>query len=160
MSEADSKKFARRTQDHLNGYIKFADQKASILLTAQLAFIGLYSNIIKTSWENSASCFKLASAITILFGLIATGLAGWTIYPRTPDTQQGLMLWSGIKDMGETKYKKKIKSLESDDVFDEILDENHKLAIVAENKYRNLRISLISTGLMLLFALLAVILLL
>lgn len=160
MADSDKEEFAERTQDHLNEYIKFADKKSSILLTAQLAFIGLYANIIRNGWEGANCTFKTLSVVTVLTGLGAIGLAGWTVYPRTPDTEEGLMLWKTIVNMGEETYIESVSSLDSDSVFNEILEENHKLAVVADRKYKYLRLSLILTGAMVPAALLAVLVLL
>jgi hypothetical protein len=160
MTNSDKEEFAERTQDHLNEYIILADKKSSILLTAQLAFIGLYINIIRNGWAGANCAFKILSVITVLTGLGAIGLAGWTVYPRTPDTEEGLMLWKTIVNTGEENYIKKIQSINSDSIFNEILEENHKLAVVADKKYKYLRLSLILTGAMVLASLLAVLVLL
>jgi hypothetical protein len=156
MTDFDHENLAERTQDQLNGYIKFADQKASILLTAQLAFVGLYGNLIRTTWSGSGIGFKIMSGLTVAAGLVGAGSAGWAIYPRTPNTDQGLMLWKSISEMSLSTYEKKVNSLSTEKAFSELLDENHKLASVATNKYHYLRISLISTGLMLAFSVIAI----
>lgn len=156
MTEFDSKELAQRTQDHLNGYVKFADQKASILLTAQLAFIGLYANILRSAWSSAELNFKLFSVLTIAAGIAAVTSYGWTIYPRTPGTARGLILWKSIADMGVDDYKQQMESLSREEAFEELLDENHKLATVASEKYRYLRVSLLLTAVMVGLALVAI----
>jgi len=39
---------------HLNKYITLADNKASILLSAQLAFIGLSANFLNNVWGDAS----------------------------------------------------------------------------------------------------------
>lgn len=156
----DSSDFAERTHDHLNRYITLADRKASILLSGQLAFLGLFANVVNAGWQTSALCFKLTAAFTVVFGLTTAFFGGRVIYPRTPDTDDGLMLWSSILTRSIDDYVDEISHLSDDDALEAISKENYMLASVADNKYENLRITLILTGITVFLALLSIILLL
>ena len=70
-----------QTHNHLNRYIGNADNKASILLTAQLAFLGLVANVIGDipSDKTGVTCFVVASAgVTV----VRAFLSGFVVYPR------------------------------------------------------------------------------
>jgi len=151
---------SERTLDHLNEYIKFADQKASILLSGQLAFLGLFANLLMQNWSGTPGHFKVLALLTVACALIAAVLAGWVIYPQTSNDGKNLLFWETIVDKSEDEYNEKIHSLSDTDVLNELIEENHQLAEVASSKYIRLKYSLIATALMLPFATLAVIVLL
>lgn len=138
--------FAERTHDHLNRYISLADRKASLLLSAQLAFLGLFANVVRTGWQGSAFCFKLITFLVVAFGLAAAIFAGLVVYPRTPDTDDGLMFWSSILSQPIDEYVDEVSSLDDDSALEALLRENYMLASVANSKYKNLRITLILTA--------------
>ena len=146
--EISQKEFIRLTQDHLNSYIRLANQKASILLTAQLAFLGLMGNFLKQTWAVSNSTFQFAFLAAVVAALISIFFAAATVYPNTPETSQGLILWSSITAKGPKKYKRLLQEKERVDLYNEILDENYQLAEVADSKYSRLRRSILWTGAM------------
>jgi hypothetical protein len=151
-----TQEFVYNTKEHLNKYIKQADQKASILLTAQLAFLGLFANALNTlSIPNQVWVQNFAYASGAV-GLIAVFLAGWTVYPRTPEQETGFILWDNIREYGsESDFRSAIYELDDDDIVDEVIDENYKLAKVAKDKYFFLKVSLIATAAMVVFAVVA-----
>lgn len=148
--------FVYDTKDHLNTYIKQADQKASILLTAQLAFLGLFANALKTLSISESDALLALATLSGVAGLIGVFLAGWTVYPRTPEQETGFILWDNICEYGsESDFRSAIHELDEDDIVDEVIGENYKLADVAEKKYRYLKWSLCATAGMVVFAVLA-----
>jgi hypothetical protein len=149
--------FSTQTLSHLNAYIKFADQKASILLTGQLAFLGLFVNFLNQIWPGPSIEFQILSAVTIGATLVAGVFAGWVIYPQTDPSGENLLFWENIKTKSLDDYESKIKDLDEGSALDELIEENHLLAEVVSNKYRRLKISLISTAGTVLFATFAVI---
>lgn len=148
--------FVYNTKDHLNTYIKQADQKASILLTAQLAFLGLFANALKAlSISNQIWVRNFAYASGVA-GLIGVFIAGWTIFPRTPKQETGFILWDNIREYeSEEEFRESTSELDEGDIVDEVIGENYKLAKVAKNKYWYLKWSLISTAGMVISAVLA-----
>jgi hypothetical protein len=146
-------KFVERTQDHLNHYIDIADRKASILLTGHLAFLGLYANLVKPVLRNPTQTDLVAIGVTIIVALIAGGLALSVVYPRTPETPQGYMLWTTIVNRSESEYRSTMNGLEPQKAFDELVDENYALAQVASQKYQHFRFSLFATIALVLVAL-------
>ncbi|MDT3437954.1 Pycsar system effector family protein [Haloarcula sp. 1CSR25-25] len=147
--------FVEKTHEHLNEYINLADRKASVLLTALLAYLALYANVAAPVWSTSSICFKLLTALVGVAGLFGIGFAGWTVYPRTPETPQGLMLWDSITDMSNDSYRESLQDLDANGVVEELIDENYQLAKVASKKYQYLRFALIATGVMVILSILA-----
>lgn len=144
----DNKEFSRLTQNHLNGYIKLANQKASILLTAQLAFLGIFISTLRRPGIGDDKTLLWMTILTILSALTAALFAARTIYPNTPETNRGLLLWYSIKQKGLSQYKSEINDADSEVLLDELIEENFQLAKVADEKYKNLRYSIQSTGVM------------
>jgi|AntDeeMinimDraft_5_1070356.scaffolds.fasta_scaffold05657_5 hypothetical protein len=138
--------FSTQTLSHLNEYIKFADQKASVLLTGQLAFLGLFVNVLDGNWGGAGIEFKILAAVTIGATLLAGVFAGWVIYPQTEPSGEALLFWENINAESLDEYESEIKGLDEDAVLGELIEENHLLAEVASNKYWRLKISLVSTA--------------
>lgn len=144
--------FANQTLSHLNEYIKFADQKASVLLTGHLAFLGLFVNFLNENGSGAGIEFKVLAAVTIVGTLLAGMFAGWVIYPQTEPSGEALLFWENINAKSLDNYESDIKGLDEDAVVSELIEENHLLAEIASNKYWRLKVSLISTAGTVLFA--------
>lgn len=131
-----------RTHDHLNRYIAIADKKASILLTAQLAFLGLFANVIKNLpiqppiiWWSAL----LSTGFTV-FGIFLSGLV---VYPRTPKPETGLIFWENIVEYdSKEKFRSQVEQLSDDGPQKQLIEENYELATVAHSKYCFLQWSL------------------
>lgn len=153
MSNQSPIEFVRETHSHLNTYITSADQKSSILLTAQFAFLGLFGNALKEGWGTTTGAFKIFAVLTVITGLIGIAFAGLVVYPRSPKgDEEGLMFWESIQGREESKFVEEIRSLDEEGILEEQIKQNYSLAKVADSKYRYTRLSLISTGLMVLLA--------
>lgn len=130
-----------KTWSHLNGYIKSADQKASILLTAQFAFLGLYANVVTGLWSTSAQTFKLWVIASTALTFSAIACAVIVVFPRSADGD--LMYWENISSGGFVRYVTKLRSLNGDSAEAELLQANYNLSVVAAQKYRWIRIGLV-----------------
>lgn len=106
-------------------------------------------------WATSSFCFKILTILVGLLGLAGIGFAGLIVYPRTPETPQGLMLWDSIVEMNNQSYHDSVQELDDNEVLKELIDENYQLAKVASKKYRNLRYGLIAIGIMVALSILA-----
>lgn len=147
MTDFSSEELAKRTHTHLNNYITTADQKASILITAQFAFLGFYSGGIGNIWSSTTFCFKLFSGLSIVTGLIAAVLAGWVIYPRSPQGEEnGLMFWESISAKAQSDFVSDVNELSDPDALDELIKQNHSLAQAANSKYKFTRLTLLATA--------------
>lgn len=144
--------FSERTLSHLNEYIKFADQKASILLSGQLTFLGLFANLLIGTWSDSVCAFQVLSTITVALSLISAILAALVIYPQTSSSGSNLFFWENIRHYSEDKYEDKIKSLDEEGVLDQFVEENYELANIASSKYTRLKQALIVTFISISFA--------
>ncbi|CDK39464.1 Pycsar system effector family protein [Halorubrum sp. AJ67] len=144
---------AVQTRDHLNKYIAAADQKASILLTGQLAFLGLTATAAKGIVNTTGDALYWFSLGTAVAGIIAAGLAIVVIYPRTPSPDKGFIFWGNIMahDSPE-EFQAAFDNFSESDVDGEVVTQNYMLAKVADKKYGYLRWSLRATILMILLA--------
>lgn len=149
--------FSNQTLSRLNEHIKFADRKASVLLTGHLGFLGLFVNFLNEHWAGSGIWFKSLAAITIGAILLAGVFAGWVIYPQTEPSGEALLFWENINRYSFDSYETQIEELDEDAVLDELIEENHLLAEVASNKYRRLKFSLVATAGAVSFSILSII---
>lgn len=153
MEEFSKDQFVERTQDHLNKYITAADQKASILLTGQLAFLGLLATAAGDLVTTVGGSFYYLSIGTVVAGIIAAFLAIVVIYPRTPSPEKGFIYWGNITEYAsEQKFRKAFDNLSESDLIQELMIQNYMLARVADEKYEYLRWSLRVTVLMIFLA--------
>jgi len=154
----EQESFVYAVQNHLNTYIRVADKKASILLTAQLAFLGLSLNALRTLFPNTGTGFRSLAVLGGLSGLAGIFLAGWVVYPRTqpPDTDEGFFFWDDILDHPTAAdYGEALSELDDESVQDELTSENYVLAGVAQEKYYYLRWSLRATAAMVILSVVA-----
>lgn len=143
MTDFSTVQFVEHTHDHLNTYIAGADQKASILLTGQFAFLGLAATASSDILNNTGALFDVLAGGTAVVGVIAAVLAITVIYPRTPSPGNSVIYWGDIQQHANVeKYHKDIEELEDGDALAALVKQNYKLAEVAESKYSLLRWSL------------------
>lgn len=155
MSDLTLDSLVERTYDHLNHYIPLADNKASILLTAQFAFLGLGANALNNLTVESQLVWW-CSLLSGVSGVISIFLSGWVVYPRMPKPQKGLIFWENIVEYGSAdEFQEEVNALNDGDVRDRLIQENYHLAEVAHGKYSSLRWSLRGTALTLLLAVVA-----
>lgn len=156
MTDLDKAELAGRTLDHLNKYIAGADQKASILLTGQFAFLGLAATAAKDIINTSGPLLFWLSTGTAAAGIVAAFLAIVVIYPRTPSPEKGFIYWGNITAHDSAQdFRKAFDGLPDSDIDDEVVTQNYMLAKVAKQKYGYLRWSLRATILMVILASLA-----
>ena len=153
MTDFSPEELAKRTHTHLNTYIASADQKASILMTAQFAFLGFYGSGISNVWTGATFCLKLFSGIAVATGLIGAALAGWVVFPRSPQGEEnGLMFWESIQNRNQSDYVSDVTELTDSAALEELIEQNYSLAGVADSKYKFTRFALIATAISVGFA--------
>lgn len=142
MSDISPDDLVTRTNDHLNQYISMADNKASILLTAQVAFLGLLANAVSNLSIESRIVWW-GALLSVGFTVVGVFLSGWVVYPRTPKPETGLIFWENIVeyDSKET-FREEFQQMEDGRPQKELIEENYDLATVANGKYCFLRWSL------------------
>lgn len=157
MSQFNPEQLAERTLSHLNTYIGAADQKASILLTAQFAFLGFSATIVNDILSGTSRCFQIAAVLGAASGLIGAAFAGSVVYPRTPKAETGFVFWEHILEFeSRSEFQDAFGELDSDEALNELTKQNYSLAKVADRKYDHLRWSLLATAGMVVFAVVAV----
>ncbi len=155
MSDLTPDKLVTRTHDHLNRYITLADNKASILLTAQFAFLGLFANAIRVLSIES-DLIWWSALLSAGLGVVGIFLSGWVVYPKTPKPETGLIFWENIIEYESADaFQREIIELEDGESQKQLIQENYDLANVASTKYRYLRWSLRVSGMMILLAVVA-----
>jgi len=153
MSSFDLASLAKQTNDHLNTYIKLADQKASILLTGQFAFLGLAATVVVDILSETTTEFHILAGLGTVCGLGGMLFAGLVIFPRTPKAKEGYIFWEHILEHdSREQFQDQFSELNESEILDELVKENYSLAKVAQQKYRHLRIALVATAGMILFA--------
>jgi len=143
MPEFATVQLIERTHDHLNTYITAADQKASILLTGQFAFLGLAATASSDILGNTGQLFDILAGVTAVIGVVAAVLAIAVIYPRTPSPGDSVIYWGDIqRRANREEYRDAVSELDDSDSLTALVDQNYTLAEVANSKYGFLRWSL------------------
>jgi hypothetical protein len=147
VDELSKPEFATRTHDHLNHYISAADTKASILLTAQLAFLGLTASAAANLVSKAGAVSYWLGVGAAGAGVLGVGVSISVIYPRTPQEETGFIFWENIVTYDDAgAFVDAFADLPSANTTEHIVIQNHHLASVADRKYRHLRVSLVLTG--------------
>ena len=137
--------FSQLVRDHQNAYIRVADNKASILLSGLVAYLGISLGVIGTNLRTEGTLFLIVAAASVLSTIIAIYYAASAVYPNTPPTPQGLFMWESIVEESEKEYRKTIRLKSSDELLKELIDENYQLAKVNDAKYQQIQRALQAT---------------
>jgi len=151
--------FSKLVRDHQNAYIRVADSKSSILLSGLVAYFGLSLSVIGTNLGNGGVPFLIAVGISVFSALVGIYFAARAVYPSTPATTQGLVMWESIVEQSKDDYRKKMESKTSDELLEELIDENYQLAKVNDKKYRQVRLALLAAVPTVLFGIFAMLVL-
>jgi hypothetical protein len=151
--------FSKLVREHQNEYIRVADNKASILLSGLVAYLGLSLTAIGSNYSSEGDLFLLAGSLSVISAIFSIYYAASAVYPHTPETPQGLVMWESITSDTRESYRKTIRSKDSEDLFNELIDENYKLAQVNDRKYQRVRRALLSAVPTVGFGILAMVLL-
>lgn len=147
--------FSQLVRDHQNAYIRVADNKASILLSGLIAYLGLSLSVIGANIGTEGAFFPVFASISVFSSIIGIYYAASAVYPDTPSTQQGLIMWESIIEKSEEEYRRAIRSQNSGELLDELIDENYQLAKVNDIKYQQVRRTLQATVPTIVFGILA-----
>jgi len=151
MSELSDNELTKETKNHLNKYIGLADQKASLLLTGQLAFLGLSTTALNEVFSIDGCLFEVLAILTIASGIAGILLSISVIYPRTPKAEKGFIFWGNIVEYDSPEaFREDFHDLEASERLDNLVTQNYYLADVASRKYCWLRWALRATVLMVL----------
>jgi hypothetical protein len=156
----DHEDLLQLSHDHINGYIKIADQKASILLSGQLAFLALSTNLVPSEWGSLPICIRVLVVSTVLFILGAISFSILTVIPREEsEGRAGYIFWNDILEHNDgSQFVDNAKKLSNENVVDSLGKEVYNVSKIAERKYSNLKISIYLTTVFLILGVLAAVL--
>lgn len=158
-AELTAAQFSQLVRDHQNAYIRVADKKASILLSGLVAYVGLSLSVIGTNIWSEGTTFLGIAGVSVFSALVGIYFAASAVYPNTPATSQGLIMWESIVEEGEQAYRETIRTKSSEELLEELIDENYQLATVNNTKYKQVRRALLATIPTVAFGVLAMVLL-
>jgi len=143
MNENNLYDYHKHNLVYISDYIKFADTKAGIFLTINVAIIGFllksYKKIhfpLKYVSENIN--FLLINVALILL-LCSVYQFGNIIFPRYPKDKQYYMSWGGMASFDKDEYVNKINNTDTTQFLKDMAVQNHDLSIVCINKYARLK---------------------
>lgn len=144
-AEFSAVEFSQLVRNHQNDYIRVADNKASILLSGLIAYFGLSLHVIGANLESEGRIFVVLASMSVFSALVGIYFAASAVYPNTPATPQGLIMWESVVKKGEQGYRETIRGKSSEELLDELIDENYQLAAVNHTKYQQVRRALQAT---------------
>lgn len=141
MEEEDLLKTAH---DHINNYIKFADQKASVLVSGQIALIVVVLNIMSNTWSDLLKLTQILVSGSIILASLSILLSIMTIYPREESDQTyGYIYWEEIQNFeNQDAFCDSLRDLNDDEIIQEMSDDVYNIAKIAQSKYKWLKRSL------------------
>ena len=144
----DNEELLRLSHDHINGYIKAADQKASILLSGQLAFLALLIGTMPDNILNMSVLIQIVAGLTVLSNVIAVFFSISTISPiENTDNERGFIFWKEILEHeGSGEFEEKVRELDSEDALNSLSAEVYDVSEVANEKYDTLTKAIYSTS--------------
>lgn len=157
--DLSAKEFSELVREHQNTYIKVADNKASILLSGLVAYFGLSLSVLGSNFLTQGQPFIIFASLSILSAIIGIYYAAFAVYPNTPETPQGLIMWESITSNSIEEYREIVKSKSSEELLSELIDENYELAGVNDRKYYKVRRAIQVTAFTIFFGVIAMVLL-
>ena len=129
-SERSPAGFGRGFSEQLNQFIWVADAKATVLVGASLAIVGLLlTNRPAAFWPFVANMLAV-----VLFGISA--LLGLTVlYPRRAGEGKDILFWEDIYKMSLSEYKATVERLDPNQVESEYITHNFYVSKVLHRKY-------------------------
>ncbi|ATF11642.1 hypothetical protein A616_06475 [Brevibacillus brevis X23] len=139
---------------YIGDYIKFADQKAGVGLTLNLAILGYFITYLKTANFSMFVVNKVFLIIGVALLLVSSFLFFSVIWPRYVGDTRYYMSWGGIGAFkSANEYQLLLKEKTEEQFLDDMATQNHSLAKVCKNKYSFLRwgimvliIGIVTTG--------------
>lgn len=142
-----SSELLQLSHNHVNGYIKSADQKASILLGGLLTFLGLFLNIIDNVWSQLEVLTQFFIGLSVACVIITIGLLSLVISPRVGgEIKKGYIYWGNILEHNnKDEFVDEVSGLDDSDITSELGEEVYSVSRIADVKYKWLNRALLST---------------
>lgn len=130
---------------YIGDYIKFADQKAGVAITINIALIGFYVHYLKGAnlEENIlAKVFLILGIIGLLLSIIT--LLFKVLWPRYSSDKNLYMSWGGISAFDKAQdYSSVFSSINEEDFIKDMETQNYEVAKVCMKKYKYLKLGFI-----------------
>ncbi|MEM5008348.1 Pycsar system effector family protein [Priestia megaterium] len=130
---------------YIGEYIKFADQKAGVAITLNIALVGFFFNYIRGATMSEHVVAKVFLIIGVLTLLVSTLILLFKVlWPRyTTDVSQ-YMSWGGIASFNSSQdYSAEISSKTNAQFLDDMAQQNYFLGVVCLKKYKSLQLGLL-----------------
>lgn len=150
-------RFLRQVHDKVDEQVRYSNWKASyILTTVGAAFVGCGAALLGPQIEG------LWAKVFLVAGLVLCGLSGaasaMAIFPvmkrrKGDEPPSSLMFFGSIARMTTDEYLENVGQLTEERIVDELTQQIHALSVLAQEKYRWIRLSTmtLAVGLVLLF---------
>lgn len=126
---------------YIGDYIKFADAKAGVAISANLIALGFFGNIIKDNNYSVTSLSEIYLIIGVLILASASFIFGKVLWPRYLLDKEYYMSWGGIAAFGNSEeYINQIHGQSNQEFLKSMAEQNRALALVCAKKYEYLRI--------------------
>lgn len=130
---------------YIGDYIKFADQKAGVAITLNIALIGFFFNYIrKANFEEHivAKVFLIIGIVTLVLSILCFLFK--VLWPRYNEDPNQYMSWGGIASFPDAQnYAASFSSRNEEDFIKDMAEQNYFLADVCLKKYKFLRLGFI-----------------
>lgn len=129
---------------YIGDYIKFADTKAGVAISANLILLGFFGNIAKENNYTETSLSEFFLIIGVLSLTCASFFFGNVVWPRYSLHKEYYMSWGGISAFeNDEEYMTLIHNQTNEEFLEGMAKQNRALANVCVLKYGQLRNGLI-----------------
>ncbi|RNF38874.1 Pycsar system effector family protein [Planococcus salinus] len=129
---------------YIGDYIKFADTKAGVAISANLILLGFFGNIVRENNYTETSLSEFFLIIGVLFLALASFFFGIVVWPRYSINKEYCMSWAGITAFeNDEEYTTLIHNQTNEEFLEGMAKQNRALANICVKKYKYLRTGLI-----------------
>lgn len=134
--------YHKHNLNYLNEYIKLADTKAGVALSANLLILGFFGNEARKLDICWNSLQNVGLHVGVLLLLPSLYFFIWkVIWPRYSTNQNQYLSWGGIGSFSNsTKYSQKLYDVGEKKLIEDMGKQNYEIAKVCIKKYKNLKI--------------------
>ena len=136
------------------GFIRSADSKAAPVLALQVALVGtlatrsenLKAIIVATPWDAESVTIGGLLCLYLLFVSAVVTKAALVYLPNNPKTGRSLIYFEDIASLGVESFVAQAKSVDSDLIEEQLLDQIYRVSRIAAIKMRRVRCALLLSG--------------
>jgi hypothetical protein len=143
MDTSDRIRITEQILERTLGLISHSDSKGGILFPICTGMLGVLALVIPEpdKWPTTGAVTAAVAMVGLLLSVLFISLA---VFPRTHFPDKSLIFFGSIKDLSLSQYSEQIKSLDEEAYLEDLVEECHTNSVIASNKSKWLKFSVVS----------------